>query len=80
MYHLYQFHRAEFLQHYHKRSNVESIFSMIKAIPKVEPPGLRARALREAEFSLNPVWKRKARRRLKKSQRARCQAVGRGHV
>ncbi len=23
MYHLYQFHRAEFLQHYHKRSNVE---------------------------------------------------------
>jgi transposase len=31
MYHLYQFHRAEFLQHYHKRSNVESTFSMIKA-------------------------------------------------
>ena len=31
MYHLYQFNRAEFLQHYHKRSNVESTFSMIKA-------------------------------------------------
>jgi len=31
MYHFYQFHRAEFLQHYHKRSNVESTFSMIKA-------------------------------------------------
>lgn len=31
MYHLYQFHRAEFMQHYHKRSNVESVFSMIKA-------------------------------------------------
>jgi transposase len=31
MYHLYQFHRADFLQHYHKRSNVESTFSMIKA-------------------------------------------------
>jgi transposase len=31
MYHLWQFHRAEFLQHYHKRSNVESVFSMIKA-------------------------------------------------
>lgn len=31
MYHFYQFNRAEFLQHYHKRSNVESTFSMIKA-------------------------------------------------
>ena len=31
MYHLYQFHRGDFLQHYHKRSNVESTFSMIKA-------------------------------------------------
>lgn len=31
MYHLYQFHRADFLAHYHKRSNVESTFSMIKA-------------------------------------------------
>jgi transposase len=31
MFHFYQFHRAEFLQHYHKRSNVESVFSMIKA-------------------------------------------------
>ena len=31
MYHLYQFNRAEFAQHYHKRSNVESTFSMIKA-------------------------------------------------
>ena len=31
MYHFYQFNRAEFLQHYHKRSNIESTFSMIKA-------------------------------------------------
>jgi len=31
MYHLYQYNRAEYLQHYHKRSNVESTFSMIKA-------------------------------------------------
>jgi transposase len=31
MYHLWQFHRDEFSQHYHKRSNVESTFSMIKA-------------------------------------------------
>lgn len=31
MYHLYQFNRDEFLGHYHKRSNVESTFSMIKA-------------------------------------------------
>jgi transposase/predicted nucleic acid-binding Zn finger protein len=31
MFHYYQFNRAEFLQHYHKRSNVESTFSMIKA-------------------------------------------------
>jgi transposase len=31
MYHYWQFNRADFLQHYHKRSNVESTFSMIKA-------------------------------------------------
>ena len=31
MYHMYQFHQAEFARHYHKRSNVESTFSMIKA-------------------------------------------------
>ncbi len=30
MYHFYALHRAEFLQHYHKRSNVETIFHMIK--------------------------------------------------
>jgi hypothetical protein len=31
MYHLFHFHRDEFLSHYHRRSNVESTFSMIKA-------------------------------------------------
>lgn len=31
MYHLFQFNREEFLAHYHKRSNVETTFSMIKA-------------------------------------------------
>ena len=31
MYHFYQFNRREFLDKYHKRSNVESTFSMIKA-------------------------------------------------
>jgi transposase len=31
MYHYYSFRRGEFLVHYHKRSNVESTFSMIKA-------------------------------------------------
>ena len=30
-FHLYSFNRAEFLQHYHKRSNVETTFSMVKA-------------------------------------------------
>lgn len=30
MFHYFQFRRGEFLQHYHKRSNVESTFSMIK--------------------------------------------------
>jgi transposase len=30
MYHYFQFNRTEFLQHYHKRSNVESTFSMMK--------------------------------------------------
>ena len=31
MYHLYEYNRAEFMSHYHKRSNVETTFSMIKA-------------------------------------------------
>jgi transposase len=31
IYHFYNFQRAEFLQHYHQRSNSESVFSMIKA-------------------------------------------------
>ena len=31
MWAFYQFKREEFLAHYHKRSNVESTFSMIKA-------------------------------------------------
>jgi transposase len=31
MFHLYNFNRDEYLAHYHKRSNVESTFSMIKA-------------------------------------------------
>ncbi|MGC2559443.1 MAG: transposase, partial [Terriglobales bacterium] len=30
MYHYFMFKRTEFLQHYHKRSNVESTFSMMK--------------------------------------------------
>ena len=30
-FHFYNLHRDEFLEHYHKRSNVESTFSMIKA-------------------------------------------------
>jgi len=31
MFHFYNFNREAFLEHYHKRSNVESTFSMIKA-------------------------------------------------
>jgi len=31
MWHFYNFNRQSFLQHYHKRSNIESTFSMIKA-------------------------------------------------
>ena len=31
MFHYFAFNRLEFLGHYHKRSNVESTFSMIKA-------------------------------------------------
>ncbi len=31
MFHLFQYNREEFLRHYHKRSNVETTFSMIKA-------------------------------------------------
>src|SRR5262249_35413598 len=31
MFHYFAFNRQEFLLHYHKRSNVESTFSMIKA-------------------------------------------------
>lgn len=31
MWHYYNFNRVTFLEHYHKRSNVETTFSMIKA-------------------------------------------------
>jgi len=31
MYHYFQFNREEFLQHYHKRSNSETVFHMVKA-------------------------------------------------
>jgi len=31
MYHQYMYHNERFMEHYHKRSNVESVFSMIKA-------------------------------------------------
>ena len=31
LFHLFQFKREEFLAHYHKRSNVETVFSMVKA-------------------------------------------------
>src|SRR3954462_2852169 len=31
MFHFYNFKREEFLVHYHKRSNVESVFQMIKS-------------------------------------------------
>jgi transposase len=31
MYHFFQFNREEFLRHYHKRSNVETTFMMIKS-------------------------------------------------
>jgi hypothetical protein len=31
MWHFYNFNRESFLTHYHKRSNVETAFSMIKA-------------------------------------------------
>ena len=31
MYHYFQYRRDEFLSHYHKRSNVETTFHMIKA-------------------------------------------------
>lgn len=31
MYHYFMYNRAEYLAHYHKRSNVEAVFSMIKA-------------------------------------------------
>jgi len=31
MFHYFQFNREDFLKHYHKRSNVETTFSMIKS-------------------------------------------------
>ena len=31
MYHLFMFNRQEYMDHYHKRSNAESVFSMVKA-------------------------------------------------
>lgn len=31
MYHYFQFNQEEFLEHYHKRSNVETVFHMVKS-------------------------------------------------
>ena len=31
MYHLFAYRRDDFLSHYHKRSNVETVFAMMKA-------------------------------------------------
>jgi len=31
MYHLFAYQREEFLTHYHRRSNVETVFAMVKA-------------------------------------------------
>jgi transposase len=31
MYHKFAYHRDDFLAHYHRRSNVETVFSMVKA-------------------------------------------------
>ena len=31
MHHLFAYRREEFLEHYHKRSNVETVFAMMKA-------------------------------------------------
>lgn len=31
MFHAFQYHREDFLEHYHQRSNVETVFSMMKA-------------------------------------------------
>ena len=30
MYHLFMYRREEYMEHYHKRSNIETAFSMIK--------------------------------------------------
>ncbi len=30
MYHLFHYHQQEFMEHYHKRSSIESVFSMMK--------------------------------------------------
>jgi transposase len=44
MFHFYHYNRDEFLQHYHKRSNVEATFSMIKAkfSPRLRSKSYRA--------------------------------------
>ena len=41
MFHYFQFRRDEFLQHYHKRWNVESAFSMMKAEIRRQSAGAR---------------------------------------
>ena len=35
MYHYFELNRDEFMQHYHKRSNAETVFSSIKEIPEM---------------------------------------------
>lgn len=50
MFHYYQFQRDEFLKHYHKRSNVESVFSAVK---RKFGDSLRSR---KAEATVNEVY------------------------
>jgi integrase len=60
MWHFYNFNKNTFMQHYHKRSNAETVFSMIKAkfgasvkakTPTAQVTGLRGIRLHDARYT-----------------------------
>ena len=60
MWHYYMFNRDTFLKHYHKRSNAETAFAMIKAkFGEVVRAKLPVAQVNEPDFSgtlLRPCW------------------------
>src|SRR5687768_17700612 len=71
MFHYFQFRKEEFLGHYHKRSNVESTFSMIK-----RKFGDSVRSRNDVAMVNEVLCKRSEERRVGKESRSRWSSSG----